>query len=503
LVNGGAGISVTFRIPEAGQSVGPSKQKYGTPRWVPPGTPIQIGSFTIPGGAIYVGKKLKSIATWVGSGVIDTDLDFELGHVDRTVKVGYYPSYERLTTLQRGAYLQWLASGKVDDYEDQWCLFLFLYGLEYRVLGEIDMAENIDELAAIHSEVDALLSRFSHRASFRHYAQSFLGFIDVVLLSLGHEPPTRVSAAVMRLSRLDVRAELEVAVLAKRRIPMTADLALQIVRAHPLIRLRIPARRCRPQFDQLFTERYAKRFAGELPMLVPSRKQFVLEYYPAAHGPQLRSIRFERSALGQDDPIANPPILKYVTSDSYSSNITVRIADLHPAIDFQEPPPAGLQALADECQDALSKYSRYLAGKVVDPDKAFALLPAELRRDRTSVASKIDLNVVAELLADDDVTTMLGERLGEEEAAQIVPATVALGNCDERAIVALIATLSQRSSWTKDEASELAQTHGFDFWGLAMSHMNEYALDHAGAILVEGDDLITIDEEILEELGHG
>jgi len=305
------------------------------------------------------------------------------------------------------------------------------------------------------------------------------------------------------VGRLDVRAELEAAVLAKRRVPMTANLALQIVRAHPLIRLRVPAKRCRAQFDQLFIERYGKQFLDGIPMQALSRVQFVLSHYPASRGPQLRSFKFKRSALGEEDPVANPPILEYFTSDSYSPNITVRIADLHPAFDFEKPPPVELQTLADECQDALSKYSRYLAGKVVDPDRAFSLLPAELRRDRTSAASKIDLSVVAELLADDDVTTMLDERLADNDDAPVVPAIAVLSISDERAISALIATLSQRSKWTKDEASKLAEAHGFDFWGLAMSRINEYALDHTGAVLVEGDQQITIDAEILEELGHG
>jgi hypothetical protein len=206
---------------------------------------VTIGPLTIEGGMLYVASRPPPPAmTWFTSCVIDASLPVSFAPVPMD-GIGYYPSYDRLTPQQRGTYLRWLAGGRVDDFENQACLFLFFYGLERRILADLDPTTGTDEIRLLYVELAQLAQRFSHRHSFWHYARSLLDLLDGLLVSLGVAPPERPeSHGPVPFSVMPVMLQLELAAAAKHGLPVAPEVALALVRAHPGARLRTPARRC-------------------------------------------------------------------------------------------------------------------------------------------------------------------------------------------------------------------------------------------------------------------
>jgi hypothetical protein len=481
------------------------------PTWFPPGSTAKVGRLTIDGGMLYVGESPYSPDySWNTSCTIDDTLPVSFGHSRLDEQVGYYPSYERLSPEQRGMYLQWLAAGRLEDFEDQWCLFLFLYGIERRLFADIDPTTGSEEINAMYREVDQLLSRFAHRHSFARYAGSLLNLLDVLLLSLGVAPPERTVEVPQMLSwELPALMQLEAAAAAKRGLPLSPEIALHIVRHHPARRLRTPATRCVEQFDQLFIERYTTQFGDGIVLKSLNKTKLSFVYRPSARGPRWRSLLFHSSALGTLDPSGGELQLQFTKAAGLQGEVKITLGDLSPALDLNSV-PVKLSSLAHDCEEALAKYSRYLISKDVDPERARSLLPPELRRPLPA-ASQVNLNVVADLLAADRVTTILENRLNDEsddvlsdlafESEPSVASDLAAANLDD-AHWKLARALAARPSWSKADAATLASSVGLEFLNLALATINETALERTGVVFAQGDDPIAVDAEIYEEMNE-
>lgn len=461
---------------------------------------------------LYVASRPPPPAmTWFTSCVIDASLPVSFAPVPMD-GIGYYPSYDRLTPQQRGTYLRWLAGGRVDDFENQACLFLFFYGLERRILADLDPTTGTDEIRLLYVELAQLAQRFSHRHSFWHYARSLLDLLDGLLVSLGVAPPERPeSHGPVPFSVMPVMLQLELAAAAKHGLPVAPEVALALVRAHPGARLRTPARRCVEEFDTLFLDRYRQRFADGLRLSATTTDPLVLSYRPAARGPQWRSIVFHRSALGTTSPSGGVPRLELVPVGPYEGDVTITIADLSPVLSAQTF-PAPLRVIVEECHAALERYSRYMGTKDADPTsaKAQALLPPELRQRPARAATLVNLDVVADLLASDRVTIIMDERLSDQPDIGVTetppppsPAvdspSAASGGLDDDHW-SLARELTTREQWSREEAALVASDLGLEFLSLALARINEEALDRTGSVLFEGDDPIAVDHQTYQEM---
>ncbi len=124
------------------------------------------------------------------------------------------------------------------------------------------------------------------------------------------------------------------------------------------------------------------------------------------------------------------------------------------------------------------------------------------------MASQVDLKVVADLLAEDEISVLLAERLVDPagDAVSVAESTrVTVGKAEESAEIddphrQFAEKLAERTLWSKDEAAHLAGTFGFTFLGPAIDRINEVALDTTDALLVTGDDPLEVDQEIYEEM---
>lgn len=86
-------------------------------------------------------------------------------------RIGYWPSYSVLNSNQRGVFLKWLSEGKNDSTIDIGYVFIYFYGLEYRVLKE-----NKD-LELIGYEIIRLRKYYASNRSFQRYSEGLLAYI--------------------------------------------------------------------------------------------------------------------------------------------------------------------------------------------------------------------------------------------------------------------------------------------------------------------------------------
>jgi hypothetical protein len=313
--------------------------------WVPPGTAIEVAGFSLPGGMLYVGKKLRAPADGGSDpALIDPWLPVDHRNPDISgATVSYALSYARLSAQARAAYLTWLADGRSHpDVPISW-VFLFFYGLERRVI--VDAAEGrpaVEDRHPIAAEVGRLLAIYGGDSSFHYYATQFLLLIEALSPRTSPADAAPPRTASSWFIPLQLRSGL--GRYAAEGSPVPADWALSWVHFHPDIYPRTPAQRCPGEFEQLFRARYRMHYGAGLqvrPENIRHRHTYV------AASPGIRQV-------------------------SVSSGL--------PDVFQLAAPTTALAALVEECTDALDAYSRYLGrhpgAKGTLP--ATALLPAEL-----------------------------------------------------------------------------------------------------------------------------
>jgi tellurite resistance protein len=206
----------------------------------------------------------------------------------------YWPSYGDIAPSHRWAYITWLADGRQDASAPIGYVFLFMYGLERRVL--VDMAENaslMSELPHIRSEMRRLLRIYGPQSgSFQSYASAFLEVIDFRLAERDREDDLGSAPPPLAESTWSVPLSLRIGLgqLAASGTPVPAEWALAWGWFHPDIDLRTPATRCTDEFACLFAIRYAEKF-GEGLVIRPGKSRIRHTYRPASTG--LPSIEIE------------------------------------------------------------------------------------------------------------------------------------------------------------------------------------------------------------------
>ena len=250
---------------------------------MPAGQPVSIAGYTIPGGLIYVGQRLGTQTSITEPSLINPRLPVDARRPDLSgATMGYWPSYDEITPSARAAYLSWLAGERRAPDAAIGYVFLFLYGLERRVLVDVARDPALrPELSAIRSEVARLLSTYDWNGSFRGYASSFLDVLDV----LTSDGTTAQLPPLTQGSRWKAPASLIVTLAshADAGRPLPAEWALAWAWYQPEMRVGATATRCLEEFRTLFGLRYADKFGDGL-VLKPVGKKVRLEYRAASAG---------------------------------------------------------------------------------------------------------------------------------------------------------------------------------------------------------------------------
>lgn len=329
----------------------------GKPQWHPIGQRIQVGGHVLRGG-VYVGRKLRAPSGAIEPALIDPTLKVATKRLDVSGDtMGYWPSYHEIRPEARGAYLSWLAQGRRNSNVSIGYVFLFMYGLERRVLIDVAGAIAEDdgtlraELLEIKGEMLDLLALHDN-GSFHSYGVGFLDVIDLMLLQ--GDGPLPIDVPPMSEQRWDLPLALKVQLgsFAADRQPVPADWALAWAWFHPDSRIRTAAVRCTEEFATLFKSEYRRAFGdGLIPQ--PGRTKIHLHYLPATSG------------IAEVD-VSMPAVTDVAATSAHS---------------------AQLVAITDRVQDALDPYSRFIGKRPGEWEslRAVALLPRELLTTDTPV----------------------------------------------------------------------------------------------------------------------
>ncbi|GAA2659116.1 MULTISPECIES: TerB N-terminal domain-containing protein [Actinosynnema] len=293
------------------------------PFWLPEGVAVHFAGHTLEGGLLYLGR-----AGAPGTGhVIDPTLP--VGPSAEATGRDPDPAYHAMTPRDRAAHLRWLATGRRDRAVPIGHVFLFLAGLEHRVVADRARAD----LPAVRAELRDLRSRYGRHRPFHGSATALLDLVDVLLDDRPLPDPAR-------WDRPDPPLALRVALgeLAAAGQPVPVEWAHAWALLHPAL----DAPRARARFRELFTARYHERH-GEGLLINPAAPPLTVRYRPTAEG----------------IPTAEVP------------------TDL-PDVLTTPAPTRALAELLDTCADELDAHAALLAD---DPDAegtppALALLPS-------------------------------------------------------------------------------------------------------------------------------
>lgn len=325
----------------------PLKEKF---IWLKSEVSVNVKGITVRGGFFYFGHDLKSLDGYSAeTSLVDPSLpimDVPMTYEDESL--GYWPSYSSISSGCRGAYLKWLSSDRSNPNVPLGYVFIYLYGLERRVVVDNPESDikgkvssyDLPELCLIFYEVKRLRSIYGSSNSFYRYSTRLLELISIFALAQGKELELEIEDSVnSHLFRFKVALEV-----GKER-PLPSSLAFDWINNHPEYRLKTPARRCFDLFKQLFVIKYQQQF-GEGLKISPNKT--MLKIIPHLSSGSLRAVQSLKFDL-PDAGILTGPFKKFI-------------------------------AIAEDCNQELEAYSRYLAkvGTSSDDIVGLLMLPDEL-----------------------------------------------------------------------------------------------------------------------------
>jgi tellurite resistance protein len=329
---------VTVGVPSQGRSRS-GEELRGDPipaHWIPKGHSVQVGNWVIKAGMLYVGSDLRAPNGQIDPALIEprARTSQTAGHYSQR-QTDYWPSYSTISPEARATYLSWLSSGRDDPTADIGYVFLYFYGLERRAL--IDAREDPvarDELPQIEAEVARLLDVYGDNRSFLGYAGSFLEFLECQRMCINAWSPPDV---MKKRGDLPLALKVGLGKFAKSALPLPACWAFAWIKYDFRIGCPRAMERCPSEFEKLFTHQYAAAF-GKGMKLPLNRTKLQIAYKPASAG--------------------------------FAGQVMAPIAESLPDVTAVVAPIKKLEAIVEECAEALAPYSRFL-GK--DPSGAGTL----------------------------------------------------------------------------------------------------------------------------------
>jgi uncharacterized tellurite resistance protein B-like protein len=358
----------------------PAPRELAGTRWIPMGETIEVAGISIPGGLFYFGVPGRNVSN---PAAINPTKQVAATGDFRERLLNYWPDYSEISPVARRAYLNWLLLGRSDPEADIGFVFLYFYGLEYRVLVDAQKDESAKaDTPQIVRELKRLLDIYGDRSG---SIRSYIGGL-CELLSLSELPAKLYREPIPEFPRayeVPVYIRMALGAAAVDRAPVPASLARAWVRSSPNVRLRTPALRCSSKFDQLFELRYAEMFGDGL-VLPHNKTKLKFIYRPAS-----------MALLG-------------------NGNVTLDFGDI-PDVTVVSKPIQRLAELAEAVTQELEAYSRYV-GKNPDAENALegvlllppSLWPEAARQALNELKTKIGDGML--VLTFQELLTILGAR---------------------------------------------------------------------------------------------
>jgi len=312
--------------------------------WCGKGETLHVGPYTIRDPLVYRCRGQKEIGE---ASCINLRLPVGQPIQEPPGSLGYYPTYERLTSDQRANYLQWLAEGRSGSLGDIGYAFLFFYGLEWRLLVEGQ------DLSPIVKEAVRLLETYDFSGSFDGYVSRFLSYsLAKSDISTLKEKWFQAVFEKTRAQRDEQHLAVGLAWLFAQHRPLPVNWAMRLARLDPRSPRSVVLERLPEQFRTLFAKRYAEKF-GEGLLLRAAKRDREVVYRPASP-----SMLEQIHARNYFEPVRVPNIL----------GIQSQFAPLIP--------------IWTSCIEELKPLSRVMArGAEVTTRAAYDALPENLKAD--------------------------------------------------------------------------------------------------------------------------
>ena len=352
-------------------------------RWVTENESLDIKGRSIERGFYYVGGQLKML-TGFGTepALVDESLPASSSKIIHSISqlysdesLGYWPSYERLSAKCRGIYLDWLASNRAYPSTPIGYVFIYFGGFERRIIEHInDNIVSDAEFIAIYEEVTRLNRVYgSQSASFDSYSAHFLAFMTLIRSLLfedkaqtGYLPPPPVTSQ-------NLNFKMRLAKTVAFQLPLPAPLAWEWLVYSNEYNFKTPAKRCENTFKNLFEILYHDAYPNGF-TVAANKTRLKLSYNAANHS--IVSVELTLDDL-PDPSVLRAPVKKLIN-------------------------------IAEQCNDALDAYSRYLGkeGSSADNIAAIMLLPKSLlRNSHYPVIEKFKTWAEAVIEKDEGLTT--------------------------------------------------------------------------------------------------
>jgi peptidoglycan hydrolase-like protein with peptidoglycan-binding domain/tellurite resistance protein len=271
---GAASPAQEIRQPQPKQPPQPGR---GQAKWHGQGESVEVAGLAIP-GMVYVGSRLPSGGGYgVENCLINPGLAVARSDPDRTGStMPYWPSYSSIPPEARLAYLQWHASGRQDPSYDVGYPFLFLYGLERRLLVD----RSYEEADAIAKEAESLLRVYGDNRSIRRYAGELL---DVALaLSPDESRVEQAAKGAMRAGTTTLASHVFLGRHVQSGRSLDAEAAMVWCLGTPGTQVGATARRAMTELSALFAHRFAQSYPDGFPCPHPTGR--IAIQYRAASG---------------------------------------------------------------------------------------------------------------------------------------------------------------------------------------------------------------------------
>ncbi|HYN96931.1 MAG TPA: TerB N-terminal domain-containing protein, partial [Pilimelia sp.] len=296
----------TPTAPASGGTAAPAVVTVGADAvWLPPGAPpVLVGGYAIAGGLCYVGAGLgAAYAATPEPALLDPGVPVRRVRLDQeTPAEGVRPAYAELTPGARAAYLEWLAGGRVGPTLPVH-LWLFLYGLERRVLVDLAGApEWQEEYAAIAAELTTLRERYPAAVAFDEQAGELAALLETLAI-LG-DPALQPPPVGPRTGELPMPLRVGLARYLAHGRPLPAAWAYCWYAYSDERRWGTAATRWPTEFRRTFETVYTHAHPGG--MVVPAPPdELVLAYRPASPGFAGRTVRLH-TTLPDVQRLADP-----------------------------------------------------------------------------------------------------------------------------------------------------------------------------------------------------
>ncbi|BFM03400.1 hypothetical protein Psyaliredsea_20470 [Psychrobacter alimentarius] len=271
---------------------------------------------------------------------------YSTSHIHSDESLGYWPSYAALSPLCRGAYLDWLASDRANPNTPIGYVFIYFGGFERRVIeGISDDSVSDDEFVNIYNEVLRLHDIYGKQSSFSNYSANFLEFMTLVRSPLSEEKIQTAQLLSPPASSQNLTFKMQLAKMVTLKLPIPATLAWEWLIFSNEYNFKTPARRCESEFKDLFEVLYQKTYLNGF-IVPPNKTKLKISYRAASQS--IVSVDLTLDDL-QDPSALRSPIKKLIE-------------------------------IAEQCNEALDAYSRYLGredNSATDID-AIMLLPKVL-----------------------------------------------------------------------------------------------------------------------------